>query len=176
MECFGSCVCSVPLMLGRCCRRTWWWSAAPPCCQGSSTGSWLRYASWWRNRSTATSWRARASGYTLFQPSPTAPPGSEVRDDVFIILVSEFVENNQCMFGNLIFPVSSLLYRCYIRGTSGHPGQQVCVAGLLQPDGPHSRLVLPELSSSWIPVRSRKDPSSTHEESLFHREVVCEVI
>lgn len=75
----------------------------------------------------------------------------------------------------LIIPVSTLLHRCYIWGSSGHPGQQVCVTGLLQPDGSHSRLVLPELPSSRVPVRSRKDPSSTHEESLFHREVDCDI-
>lgn len=68
-----------------------------------------------------------------------------------------------------------LLYRCYLRGAAGHPGQQVGVTGLLQPDRPHPRLVLLELPSSRVSLRSRKDPSSTHEESLLHREVECAV-
>lgn len=65
----------------------------------------------------------------------------------------------------------SLLCRCHFWGTAGHPGQQVGVAGLLQPDGTHPWLVLPELPSSRVPVRSREDSSTTHEEGLLHREV-----
>lgn len=104
MVCYGTCVCSAPLMLGRCCPRTWWWSVVPQCCRVSSTGCWLRYASWWRNQNTATCWQARASVYTLLQPSPTAPPGSEVRHDVFVILVSAFVDNNYCVSENPHYP------------------------------------------------------------------------
>lgn len=115
----GTCICSAPSMLGRCCPRTWWWSAAPPCCQVSSTGCWLRYASWWRNRSTATCWQARASVYTLLQPSQTAPPGSEVRDEVFNILISAFMENNLCVSGNLhyscLLPAVQVLYLGHFR-------------------------------------------------------------
>lgn len=70
---------SAPLMLEKCSLRTWWWSEAQPCCRASCTGCWPRYASWWRNRSTAVCWRARACEYTLHLPSPTALPGSEVR-------------------------------------------------------------------------------------------------
>lgn len=65
----------------------------------------------------------------------------------------------------------SLPCRCHLWGAAGHPGQQVSVAGLLQPDGAHPRLVLPELPSSWVPVRSGEDPSPTDEEGLLHREV-----
>lgn len=116
---FGTCVCSAPLMLGRYFLRTWWWLAAPRCCQVSSTVCWLSYASWWRNRSTATCLRARASAYTLLQPSPTAPPGSEVGNDVFVILNSALMENNYCVSGNvhcfrLLHPVQ-VLYSGHFR-------------------------------------------------------------
>lgn len=66
---------------------------------------------------------------------------------------------------------ASLLCRCYLRGAAGHPGQQVSVARLLQPDRPHPRLVLPELPSSRVPLRSGKDPATAHEEGVLHREV-----
>lgn len=75
---------SAPSMLVRCYPRTWWWSEAQPCCRASCTGCWQRYASWWRDPSTAACWPARLCVYTLHLPSPTAPPGSEVRDEILV--------------------------------------------------------------------------------------------
>lgn len=63
------------------------------------------------------------------------------------------------------------MLRCYLRSAAGYPGQPLGVSGLLQPDGPHPGLVLPELASPGVPVRGREDAPSAHEESLLHGEV-----
>lgn len=165
-------------MPGRCSQRTWWWSEAQPCCRVSCTGCWQRYASWWRNRSTALCWQARVCAFTLHLPSPTAPPGSEVRhrllfDSSDMRMLSK---SNMSAFWRRVSKstvCTCTLYRCYLWRTPGHLGQQVGVTGILQSDRPNPRLVLLEFPSSWISVRSRKDASSTHEESLLHREVDC---